>query len=43
MKRYVHQQEFSTRAAMEKARVVLSGHSSIVSADLPIANLPISH
>jgi hypothetical protein len=41
-KRCVHPQEFSTRAAMEKARVALSGHSSghsaIVSADLQIAN-----
>ncbi len=27
-KRYVHPQEYSTRAAMEKARVALSGHSS---------------
>jgi integrase len=27
-KRYVHPQEYSTRAAMEKARVALSGHNS---------------
>jgi integrase len=27
-KRYVHPQEFSTRAAMEKARVALGGHNS---------------
>ena len=27
-KRYVHPQEYNTRAAMEKARVALSGHSS---------------
>jgi integrase len=41
-KRYVHPQEFSTRAAMEKARVALSGHNSgrspIASADSQIAN-----
>ncbi len=41
-KRYVHPQEFSTRAAMEKARVALSGHNSghsaIVGSDLQIAN-----
>jgi integrase len=41
-KRYVHPQEYSTRAAMEKALVALSGHSSghspIASADLQIAN-----
>ena len=34
-KRYVHPQEYSTRAAMEKARVALSGHNSGHS---PIAN-----
>jgi integrase len=45
-KRYVHPQEYNTRAAIEKARVALSGHNSghspIVNAILPIANLPVS-
>jgi hypothetical protein len=27
-KRYVHPQEYSTRAAMEKARLALGGHNS---------------
>ncbi len=27
-KRYVHPQEYNTRAAMEKARVALSGHKT---------------
>jgi len=43
-KRYVHPQEYSTRAAMEKARVALSGHNfghtQIVHTASPIANLP---
>jgi len=43
-KRYVHPQEYSTRAAMEKARVALSGHNfghtQIVHTTSPIANLP---
>jgi integrase len=45
-KRYVHPQEYSTRAAMEKARVALSGHSSghspILSTPSQIADLPVS-
>jgi integrase len=43
-KRYVHPQEYSTRAAMEKARVALSGHNfghtQIVNTSSSIANLP---
>jgi hypothetical protein len=46
-KRYVHPQEFSTRAAMEKARVALGGHSSghspILSDLIQIANRPLSN
>src|ERR1700722_17275087 len=45
-KRYVHPQEYSTRAAMEKARVALSGHNSghtpILNAETPIANLAVT-
>ena len=45
-KRYVHPQEYSTRAAMEKARLALSGHSSghtpILNIESQIANLPLS-
>jgi integrase len=49
-KRYVHPQEFSTRAAMEKARVSLgveqsghnSGHTPILNPETQIANLPLS-
>lgn len=45
-KRYVHPQEFSTRAAMEKARVALSGHSSrhsqILNTETLVANLPVT-
>jgi integrase len=45
-KRYVHPQEYSTRAAMEKARVALSGHNSghspILNTQVPIGNLPVS-
>jgi hypothetical protein len=49
-KRYVHPQEFSTRAAMEKARVALdveqsghnSGHTPILNTETQIANLPLS-
>jgi hypothetical protein len=44
---YVHPQEYSTRTAMEKARVVLSGHSSghspILSGLAQIANQPVSN
>lgn len=43
-KRYVHRQEYNTRAAIEKARAALSGHNSghslILNATTPIANLP---
>ena len=46
-KRYVHPQEYNTRAAIEKARVALSGHNSghspIVNTTLPIANLAVSN
>jgi integrase len=46
-KRYGYPQEFSTRAAMEKARVALSGHSSghtlIANADLQSANQPVTN
>jgi integrase len=46
-KRYVHPQEYSTRAAMEKARVALSGHNSghspIVNAETLIANLAVTN
>ena len=42
-KRYVHRQEYNTRAAIEKARAALSGHNSghslILNATTPIANL----
>jgi integrase len=45
-KRYVHPQEFNTHAAMEKARVALSGHNSghtqILNTSLPITNIPVS-
>jgi len=45
-KRYVHPQEYSTRAAIEKARVALSGHNSghrpILNTSSQIANLPVS-
>jgi len=45
-KRYVHPQEYSTRAAMEKARVALSGHGSghspILNTELPINNFAVS-
>ncbi len=45
-KRYVHPQEYNTRAAMEKARVALSGHSSghspILNTQVPIGNLPVT-
>jgi integrase len=49
-KRYVHPQEFSTRAAMEKARAALnversghnSGHTPILNTETQIANLPLS-
>ena len=46
-KRYVHPQEFSTRAAMEKARVALSGHNSghtpIVNPQSPSAIVPVTN
>jgi len=46
-KRYVHPQDYSTRAAMERARVALSGHNSghspILSTEWPIANRPVSN
>jgi hypothetical protein len=45
-KRYVHPQEYSTRAAMEKARVALSGHNSghspIPHTKMQIADLAVS-
>jgi|HubBroStandDraft_6_1064221.scaffolds.fasta_scaffold284034_1 integrase len=49
-KRYVHPQEFSTRAAMEKARAALSversghnsGHTPILNTETQIANLPLT-
>jgi len=45
-KRYVHPQEYSTRAAMEKARVALSGHSSghspILNTTMQIPDLAVS-
>jgi integrase len=49
-KRYVHPQEFSTRAAMEKARAALnversghnSGHAPILNTESQIVNLPLS-
>jgi integrase len=34
-KRYVHPQEYSTRAAMKKARLALSRNSPILSAETP--------
>ena len=44
-KRYVHPQEYSTRAAIEKARLALSGHktghSLILNTDVHIGNLPV--
>jgi integrase len=46
-KRYVHPQEYSTRAAMEKARVALSGHNSghsqILNTETLVANLPVTN
>ena len=46
-KRYVHPQEYSTRAAMEKARVALSrhssGHSPILSTEAPTGNLAVNN
>jgi len=45
-KRYVHPQEYNTRAAIEKARVALgghnSGHSPILNTQAPFSNLPVS-
>jgi len=45
-KRYVHPQEYSTRAAIEKARVALSGHKTghtpILNTSSQMANLPVS-
>ena len=45
-KRYVHPQEYSTRAAIEKARAALgghsSGHSTISNAPAPILNVPVN-
>jgi len=45
-KRYVHPQEYNTRAAIEKTRVALgghnSGHSLISTAHEPISNLAVS-
>jgi len=45
-KRYVHPQEYNTRAAIEKARVALgghnSGHSSILNTQAPFSNLAVS-
>lgn len=45
-KRYVHPQEYSTRAAMEKARVALSGHisghSPILSTSTQIGNIAVT-
>lgn len=46
-KRYVHPQEYSTRAAMEKARLALSGHNSghspMREAQVPIRNFPVNN
>jgi len=46
-KRYVHPQEYSTRAAIEKARLALgghnSGHSAIVNTETQIANLAVTN
>ena len=46
-KRYVHPQEYSTRAAIEKARVALSGHNSghtpIVNTQSPAAIVPVTN
>lgn len=46
-KRYVHPQEYNTRAAMEKARVALNGHSSghsqVSDAQTQIPNLAVSN
>ena len=46
-KRYVHPQEYNTRAAIEKARVALSGHSSghspILSAETQIATFAVNN
>ena len=45
-KRYVHPREYSTRAAMEEARVALSGHNfghrRLLSASSAIPGLPLS-
>jgi len=41
-KRYVHPQEYSTQAAIEKARVALSGHKTGHIPSGQIANLPVS-
>jgi len=44
--RYVHPQEYSTRAAIEKARMALSGHkighNAILNTSSQIADLPVS-
>jgi integrase len=46
-KRYIHPQEYNTRAAIEKARVALSGHSSghspIPSAETEFLNLAVNN
>ena len=53
-KRYVHPQEYSTRAAIEKARAALTGHASeksghnsghsvILNTTAPIGNLVVSN
>jgi len=45
-KRYVHPQEYSTRATIDKARLALSehktGHSPILNTSVQIADLPVS-
>jgi hypothetical protein len=42
-KRYVHPQEYNTRAAMEKARLALSGHSPILGAERQTGSLAVSN
>lgn len=45
-KRYIHPQEYNTRAAIEKARAALSGHSSghspILNPSIPIADFAVN-
>jgi hypothetical protein len=41
-KRYVHPQEYSTRAALEKARAALGGHSPILNPTTLIADFAVN-